>query len=183
MAGLGQLNQDVEVNNGGGGGNFTLLPEDDYQLEIIESDVKANSKGTGQNLDFKVQVVDGPYKGNTFFAGITSIQHDSAQAQAIGQGQLKALCCAADFDFAELSDSEQLHYRPLFAHVIQETYTAKSGKYAGQERTVNRISKYLWEGMPEDEAPAASNPPASKPAPAKPAAVPAATGRRPWQKG
>jgi hypothetical protein len=92
MAQLGNLDPNVEVNNGGGGGGITILPDDDYQLEIIESDVKANSKGTGQNLDLKVQVADGPHKGTWFFAGITSIQHNSAQAQAIGQGQLKALC-------------------------------------------------------------------------------------------
>lgn len=183
MAGLGALNHDVEVNNSGGGG-FTLLEEDDYELEIVESDVKANSKGTGQNLDFKVQVVNGPHKGATFFAGITSIQHESAQAQVIGQGQLKALCHAADFDFSKLVDSEELHFRPFFAHVIQDTYTtgAKS-KTPGVQKTVNKIGKYLWEGMPEDDAPAA--PPAQKAAASAPPPAqtpPATAGRRPWQK-
>lgn len=188
MAGLGQLNHDVEVNNNTGGG-FTLLDEDDYELEIVESDVKANSKGTGQNLDFKVQVVSGPRKGESFFGGITSIQHTSAQAQAIGQGQLKALCEAAGVDFTSLTDSEQLHYRPFWAHVIQDTYTTgPNSKTPGVEKTVNKIGKFLWEGMPEDNAPTASPPaekrtPAPTPAPAPaPSPAPAATGKRPWQK-
>lgn len=178
MAGIGQLNHDVEVNNGGGGG-FTLLVEDDYELEIVESDVKANSKGTGQNADFKFQVVSGPHKGATFFSSITSIQHESAQAQAIGQGQLKALCQATDLDFTSLTDTEQLHFRPLWAHVIQDTYYSTKKQ---QDVTVNRIGKFLWEGMPESDAAA---PPAEKkpatPPPAKPEEKPAA-GRRPWQK-
>lgn len=184
MAGLGALNPDVEVNNNTGGG-FTLLPDGNYELEIIESDVKANSKGTGQNLDFKVQVASGPYKGTSFFGGITSIQHESAQAQAIGQGQLKALCEAAGVDFSTLTDSEQLHFKPMWAEVHSETYTSKSGKYAGQERTVNRIKKFLWEGMPE-ETPAAVTPPAAKPAASAPPAANAnaasAKPKRPWEK-
>jgi hypothetical protein len=179
MAGLGTLDHDVEVNNGGGG-SFTLLAEDDYELEIIESDVKANSKGTGQNLDFKVQVVSGPHKGVTFFAGITSIGHESAQAQAIGQGQLKALCEAQGTDFTTVTDSEQLHYKPFWAHVIQETYFSTKKQ---QDVTVNRIGKFLWDGMPEDDkaaAPAAKAKPAPAPTPA-PAPAPTA-GRRPWQR-
>lgn len=185
MAGLGALNQDVEINNGTGG-SFTLLADDDYELEVIESDVKANSKGTGQNLDWKIQVASGPHKGVTFFSGITSFQHESAQAQAIGQGQLKAACAAMGVDFATLADSEQLHFKPFWGRVNSETYTAKSGKYAGQERTVNRIAKFLWDGMPEEEAPTPAAPPASKPAAsAPPAANPApasAKPKRPWEK-
>lgn len=182
MAGLGALNHDVDVNNGGGGG-FTLLVEDDYELEMIESDVKANSKGTGQNLNFKVQVVSGPHKGASFYGMITSIQHESAQSQAIGQGQLKALCCAAGFDFTTLNDSEQLHYRPFYAHVIQDSYVAAKGAKAGQTVTNNKIGKFLWEGMPEDDAKA--SPPADKPAaapPPPPTPDKPVTGRRPWQK-
>lgn len=181
MAGLGQLNHDVEVNNGGGG-DFKLLPEDDYQLEITESEVKASSTGKGQNLSGKVQVVDGPHKGAWFYFSVNNIQHESAQSQAIGQGQLKALCLSADFDFADLHDSEQLHYRPFYAHVIQDTYTPKNGKNAGKAVTNNKIGKFLWDGMPEDDK---ATPPATKQEPATPPAQPPANkpaGRRPWEK-
>lgn len=179
MAGLGQLDHNVEANNGGGG-NYTLLVEDDYEIEIVESDVKANSKGTGQNLDLKLQVVSGTGKGATFYHSITSIQHESAQAQAIGQGQLKSLCLAAGIDFTTLSDSEQLHFRPFWAHVIQDTYFSTK---KNADVTVNRIGKFLYEGMPEDDKPAASNPPAQKHQASKPApaAEPAAK-KRPWDR-
>jgi hypothetical protein len=180
MAGIGALDHDVPVNNNSGGGGFTLLAEDDYELEIIESDVKANGTGKGQNANFKVQVVSGPHKGTSFYSDITSIQHESAQAQAIGQGQLKALCCAAGVDFTSLTDTEQLHYRPFWAHVIQDTYFSKKHQ---KDMTNNKISKFLWEGMPEDDAPrppaekAAASEPPKQPEPEKPA-----TGRRPWDK-
>lgn len=188
MAGLGQLNDDVAVNNGGGG-EFKLLPEDDYELEITESDVKPSSTGKGQNLSGKVQVVSGTYKGEWFFFSVNNIQHESAQSQAIGQGQLKALfeACGGEgafgFPFGGLDDSEKLHYRPFYAHVVQDTYTPKSGKRAGVETTNNKIGKFLWEGMPEDDAPATpagkqeAAPPPKQPEPAK-----AAAGSRPWKK-
>lgn len=183
MAGLGTLNHDVEVNNNtAGGGGITILPDDDYELEIIESDVKENSKKTGSNADFKIQVASGEFKGVWFFDSITSIQHSSAQAQAIGQGQLKALCMAAGYDFSALTDTDQLHHRPFWAKVGSETYFSKKHS---KDVTKNKIVKFLWEGMPEDDSPtsppAAKQPPAEKP-PAAAAEKPAAAGRRPWQK-
>jgi stage V sporulation protein SpoVS len=183
MAGLGALNPDVELNNNTAGGGFTVLPDDDYELEIIESDVKANSKGTGQNLDWKVQVASGPHKGVTFFSGITSIQHESAQAQAIGQGQLKAACRAMDVDFGELTDSEQLHFKPFWASVRSETYFSNKHK---KDMTKNVIAKFLFEGMDDEPAPASPEPPATKSLASTPppANANADTGkkRRPWEK-
>lgn len=180
MAGFGQLNHDVEINNSAGGGGVTILPDDDYELEITESDVKASSTGKGQNFDNKVQVVSGPHKGVWFFSGVTSIQHESAQAQAIGQGQLKALSTAAGVDFHSLTDTEQLHYRPFWARVGSETYYSKKH---GKEMTKNVIKKYLWDGMPEDAEPAPAGKAEPTPPPKQPEqAKPAATGSRPWSK-
>jgi hypothetical protein len=183
MAGLGALNKDVEINNNpaGGGGAVTLLPDDDYELEIIESDVKANSKGTGQNMDAKIQVASGPFKGTWFFGGITSIQHESAQAQAIGQGQLKALCAATGVDFDTLTDSEAFHFKPFWASVRTEEYYSNKHKKQMQK---NVIAKYLFEGC--DDTPAPASPPAGKPeasaAPAPVEAPASAKPKRPWEK-
>jgi hypothetical protein len=185
MAAIGGLAADTEVNNGGNGGGFSILADDDYQLEIMESDVKANSKGTGQNCELKIQVADGPNKGAWFYHSITSIQHQSAQAQTIGQGQLKALFealggeAAFGFPFHELSDTNTLHFRPFWARVGHEEYY--SNKHS-KNVTKNVIEKFLWEGMPaEDEAPAsppASKAPATPPAASAPATPPGKA--RPW---
>jgi hypothetical protein len=186
MAALGGLSADTEVNNGGNGGGFSILADDDYQLEIIESDVKANSKGTGTNVELKVQVADGPNKGQWFFHSITSIQHTSAQAQAIGQGQLKALFeatggeAAYGFPFHELDETNKLQFRPFWARVGHEEYF--SNKHQKQV-TKNVIEKFLWEGMPAEEEKAAA-PPASKASPSAPPSAPASPApagkARPW---
>lgn len=183
MAGFGNLDRNVEANNvAGGGGSVTILPDDDYELEIIESDVKANSKGTGQNFDCKIQVASGPFKGEWFFGGVTSIQHTSAQAQAIGQGQLRALCNACGVDYETVADTEELHFKPFYASVRSEEYW--SNKH-NKNMTKNVVAKYLYEGMPDD-TPAPASPPAGKPSPtAPPAAKPdagASKPNRPWEK-
>jgi hypothetical protein len=183
MAALGALDTNVEVNNSTGGGGFTILADDNYELEIIESDVKANSKATGQNLDFKVQVVSGEHKGVTFFDGISSIQHESSQAQAIAQGRLKALSEACGVDFTTLTESEQLHFKPFWAEVRSETYY--SNKYK-ENRTKNVIGRFLYEGMPDGEETPPSAPPPEKGQPSAP--PPANTNadsakkKRPWEK-
>lgn len=185
MAGFGNLDRNVEANNtAGGGGSITILPDDDYELEIIESDVKPNSKGSGTNFDFKVQVASGEFKGEWFFGGITSIQHTSAQAQAIGQGQLRALCNATGVDYEAVSDTEELHFKPFYASVRSETYW--SNKH-NKNMTKNVIAKYLYEGMP-DTPDAPPSPPAGKAEPAASAPPPAKpdTGagrpKKPWEK-
>ena len=64
--------------------------------------------------------------------------------------------------------------------VGQETYFSKKHN---KEMTKNIVTKFMYDGMPEDEAAEAMNPPAAKaePAPA-PTPAPAATGSRPWAK-
>jgi hypothetical protein len=180
MAGFGNLNPDAEVNNNpaGGGGSVTILPDDIYELEAREGDVKPNSTGKGQNYDNKLYVVSGPYKDTWFFGGITSIQHESAQAQAIAQGTLKAMCLAADVDYSTLTDTSDLDFRPFHARVGQETYFSKKHN---KDMTKNVIVKFMYDGMPDEDEAAA--PPAAKstPTPA-PTPAPAATGSRPWAK-
>lgn len=182
MAAIGHIDHDVEVNNNtAGGGGITILPDDDYELEFTESDVKPSGTGKGQNFNGKVQVVSGPHKGVWFFSGINNIQHESAQSQAIAQGQLKALALATGLDFSTLEDTEQFHFRPFYARVSSETYFSKKHS---KDVTKNVITKYLYEGMPEDDAPA---PPAGKAQASTPPKQPeqpkpAATGSRPWQK-
>lgn len=187
MAGLGEIDRSVEANNvpTSGGGSVTILPDDDYELEYIESDVKPNSKGTGKNFEGKIQVVSGPYKGTWFYGGINNINHQSAQSQSIAQGELKALCEATGVDFEAISDTDELHFRSFWASVRTETYFSKKHN---KEMQKNVIAKYLYEGMPDD-TPAPASPPAGKPAASSaPAAEPAktatsgATGRRPWDK-
>src|SRR4051794_515960 len=125
MAGLGEINRDVEANNNSGGGSVTILADDNYELEYYETDVVANTTGKGQNFTGKVRVVSGDQKGVWFFGGINNIQHESARAQAIAQGTLKSLCLAADVDFQSITDTKDLEYRSFWATVRSESYQSR----------------------------------------------------------
>lgn len=185
MAGFGNINRDVEVNNSpNSGGSVTILPDDDYELEYIETDYVAGGTGKGKNFTGKIQVVSGEHKGVWFFGGINNVEHESAQAQTIAQGELKALCLATGVDYSKIEDTKEVEYRPFWASVRTESYFSKKHNKDMQK---NVVAKYLYEGMPDD-APAPSSPPASKSAATAPAATapaedkPAATGRMPWKK-
>jgi hypothetical protein len=179
MAAFGQLDRDVEVNNGGGGGSVTILADDVYELEFTELDMEPAKSGNGKNMTGKVQVASGPHKGVWFFGGINNVQHSSAQAQAIAQGTLKALCLATGVDFDTLEDTEQLKFRPFYGRVGSETYFSNKHR---KDMTKNVVLKYMYEGMPEEDEAAAPPTAKSAPAPARETEKPAATGRRPWEK-
>jgi hypothetical protein len=185
MAGLGSIDRDVPVNNNaaGGGEGITILPDAVYELEFTELDVAPSSTGKGQNMTGKVKVAAGEYKDVWFFGGINNVQHESSQSQAIAQGTLKALWLAQgqpEDDFPP-TDTDQLTFRSFHAYVGSESYHSKKH---GKQMTKNVITKYLYEGMPEEDA---APPPASKreptPAPAaKEEAAAPATKKRPWEK-
>lgn len=174
----------VEPDKGGGGG---LHPAGNFEFEIQESDVKANSNGSGQVLKFTAVGIGDENKGLKIFENL-NIVHTSAQAQAIGQAQLSALCRAMDFT-DELTDSEQLHYRPFWAEIVHEQQIdfktkAKLFHDDGNPKMRAVVKKYLFEDGEAPTQPAAT-PPAEKQAPKAPppAANPPAQRSRPWPTG
>lgn len=157
MADLGMDfdHNEVEISD------FSPLPAGDYELQITEADVKANSKGTGTILTFKAEVINpAEHAGRTIFGNL-NIRHDNPTAQKIGQEQLSALCKSAGVA-GKISNSDQLLYQPFFAAVAVENYTSNSG----EERQRNALKKFHFEA---DQAPPA-NKPAPAPAPTRPAA-------------
>lgn len=192
MAGFGtSFDPNTTPDTGASGG---VHPEGIFEFEITESDVKPTSKGTGQIMAFTAVGTgngDAPEdnKGKKVWGNI-NVVNDNAQAQAIGQAQLAALCKACGLEIGDLTDSEQLHYRPFWAEVVQKQRMGKDaqGKYTvpqfnddGSPKMGAEFKRFMFEGMEEV---AQKSPPASKPAaqPA-PAAAPApapAAGRRPW---
>ena len=193
MAGLGTSFNPNEVEPDKGGGNFVLAPEGPGEYEITESDVKPTKNGKGLVASFVFVGIGDDNKGAKLFKFI-NVQNESAQAQAIGQGELSALCRAADFT-SELNDTNQLHYRPLWLEVKHEQRMKKglSGKYDdpafnddGSPQMTAVVKRFLFEGC-DDGAAKSDSPPASKPAaasapPKQPEQKPATGARRPWDK-
>lgn len=169
----------VEPDAGPKGGG--VIPEEGpFEFELIESDVTPTRDGTGQKLEVVAECLTEPYRGRKVFDSI-NIVNKSAQAQAIGQGQLSALCRAAGFA-DKLEDSEQLHHRPFWAKLKIEEYF--SNKHQRQMQK-NVFKQFMFDGC-EDGA--SANPPeqkaqAQQSAPRQaPANTSAGAPSRPWLK-
>lgn len=142
-----------------------ILPPGQYVAQIIESDLVATKSGSGQMLKLTFEIVDGPCAKRRLWENL-NIQNANAQAQEIAQKSLKRICTAVGHQ-GVLTDSEQLHFKPMRIRVSVEA--DKSGQYGDQ----NRLKAY---------EPLSGNPVAfagaSTPAP-RPAAA-AGGGGRPW---
>jgi hypothetical protein len=89
---------------------FTILPPGKYRAEITESDMKPTRDGEGQYLWLELTVLDGEHKGRKVFDRLNLVNRN-AQAAEIAQRQLSAICHAVGK--MTVSDSEELHHRPL----------------------------------------------------------------------
>ncbi|WP_454650761.1 DUF669 domain-containing protein [Bradyrhizobium liaoningense] len=155
---MAQLNvnlADVNEKDAEGGGGV-IIPRDRYLLNIVEGEVKRNSKNTGDLFEFKTEVVEGEYAGVKVFGNI-NVTHQTLTAQKIGQAQLAALAEATGIGKANLTDTDQLLFQPFYADLDVETYKGRDN--SDKERMV--IKKYIHAGNanepPPSKAPAAND--------------------------
>lgn len=157
----GSYNPDAEPSSG-----FTPLPAGEYTLEIVESEYKATSKGTGMLLACKAQVVGGDHEGRPFYINY-NLENDNETAQEIGQRDFAGLRRATGVLAPD--DSEELHFKQFGVKI-----GIKARKDTGELENV--IKQYLF-----DDAGANDNaPPARQAAAAKPAEP--AKKSTPWRK-
>jgi hypothetical protein len=95
-----------------------LLPEGDYVLQVIQSDVKEAKSGNGLNLELVYEVMEGPCAKRRVYDRMNNIAHSNAQAQEIGQRPLKRLCEA--LNLGPITDSDTLHFKPFRGSVRVE---------------------------------------------------------------
>lgn len=148
-------------------GDFDPLPEGKYAAMIAASELKQNSRGTGDYLELEFVVVDGPHKGRKVWARL-NINNQSATAQEIARGQLSAICRAVNVMTPR--DSAELHNLPLSIYVKCVPRTDGNG-------LTNDIKRF----EPLDGGAAvAPSAPAPQPAPTATAAPVPANGAPPW---
>lgn len=94
--------------------NFDPLPPGQYEAEIVASEVRDTKSGNGRLLALTWKIVRGPHEGRQIWQNL-NIQHDNAQAQDIGQKQLRGVCDA--IGVAAIRDSEDLHFKPAIITV------------------------------------------------------------------
>lgn len=133
------------------------LPDGDYEMVIVRSDLKPTKSGDGEYIELEMQVTDGPHTGRRLWERL-NVNNPSKKAEDIARAALAQLCVACGV--SDMQDTEQLHDIPFIASVEIER----------KDPTRNRVMSYKAAGARKPAAPAA---------PARPAA-PAATGARPW---
>ncbi len=98
--------------------DFEPLPPGWYLLAATSSELKRNSKGTGQFLEFTFQVLEGSHKGRKVVGRFTWSHETSEKAEQIGRRQFADLCIACGRD--EVAATEDLHSVPVRVELTVE---------------------------------------------------------------
>jgi hypothetical protein len=158
------------------GNDFSAFEAGEYVAFIEGSDVADLKSGKGVGLNLKWKLTEGqPNAGRVVFQ-LINYQHESAQAQLIGQQQLKAICEAVGHS-GLLEDSEVLHNVECRVRIGVEQ--DKEKQYP--PKNVIKGVKPLEAGAPVGK-PAAASAPASKSAPAGKQAPASGKPAMPWRK-
>lgn len=142
---------------------YTILPAGEYQMQIVQSDLRATQKGNGHYLWLEFDILKGPAPdGQRKLWDRLNIDNPNEQTRKIANQALLAISQAAGFTFPP-QDSEQLHFKPI--KVVIKHKENREGKLEA------RPSYYPI------------NASAAAPAASAPAAAPAATaGAKPWER-
>ena len=149
------------------------LPPGDYEVQILQSEMRVTKAGTGQMLWLDMEVLQGPLKGRHVYDQLNLI-NPNPTAEEIAQRTLSAICHAVGK--LQVADSEELHFLPLLVRVA-----VKPNGY-------NEVKGYKPVGPAGDAtaAPAEAQAPAAggngqRAAPA-PRPAPAANTSAPWKR-
>lgn len=125
---------------------FEVIPAADYKAVITESDMVANSAGTGHYLKLEFTVIEGPYANRKIFANL-NLDNPNQTAVDIARAELKTICSAVGKGNAVINDSAELHDLPLIIKV-------KIEKRKDNGEDSNRIKGYaVVSGASQQTAP------------------------------
>lgn len=138
------------------------LPNGMYQVIVISSDLKPTQAGTGEFIEFTLQIVDGQYAGRRVWDRL-NVSNPNKTAEDIAKRQLQELCLAAGV--TNLTDTEQLHDVPVLCEIGLDR----------KDPSRNRVMGYQAVAGARPVASQAARPTTASPPNAKPAA-------RPWER-
>lgn len=131
---------------------FSPLPNGEYPVVIVESEMKPTKSGDGEYLQLVLEVFDGPYKGRRLWERLNLVNNNTTAVE-IAQRALSQICHAVKH--LNLQDTVELHNKPLVAKVVVRP---ASGGYDES----NEVKEYKAYGGTES-APAPT--PSQQPAP------------------
>lgn len=175
------------ANNVAPSSGFEIIPAGTtVELHATEAEVKPAKSGNGDKLDLTFEVLQPEeYKGRKIWESL-NIAHNNPVAQKIGQERLSALCHATGY--LEVSDTEELLWKPFVATLDVETYEKRGGG-TGEKNVVKKYHSAEAEVAPPAEKAAPAAAPAREPmvaqraAPATSATKPPSAGPAvPWKR-
>lgn len=161
---------------------YEPLPIGDYRAEIVASDIKPTKNGTGQYIQFEVQILEGEHAGRRAWDRI-NLWNSNEDATRIAHQTMRKILDACGRD--SVDDTEELHQIPFVLKV-----TMRQNKKTGE---MQNAYSYAREGEPvaqqfQSAAPVAAahtRGPAHTPqrsAAAPSAGAPAKPGGKPWER-
>jgi hypothetical protein len=176
---MAQLNDIFDATGVAPAAPLDLLPPGRYAAQIVNSEMRATKAGNGQYLWLEMDVIDGPHQGRKIWDQLNLVNH-SQQTVEIAQRTLSAICHAVGQ--LQVSDSEQLHFRPMQVTLAVEPDSRDKHLAPQEQRKQNKVKGYAaLGGAPGARpAPTAPAPVRSAPPPPRPGAAGSAT--PPWRR-
>lgn len=94
--------------------DFTAIPEGQYVVIAIATEMRPTKNGQGKYLQFTFEVVDGPMKGRKLWSRL-NLENNNATAVDIAKRELGAICRAVGI--IKPNDSAELHNKPILVTV------------------------------------------------------------------
>lgn len=160
---------------------FELLPDGEYVAHIIQNDVTATKGGTGEILTLTWEILEGEYERRRVWQRINYL-NNSEKAQAIGQGQVSAICDAIGYK-EHFDDGDVLMFQPAIIVVGKGKTSPQYPDPQNEIKHVKALTAQPPASKPQTTAapkPAVAN--GAKPPMGKPTAGPAGAGNRPWNR-
>lgn len=95
--------------------------------------------GDGQLLWLELEVLDGPHRGRKIWDRL-NLANRNQQTVEIAQRQLSAICHAVGQ--IQVSDSEQLHFRPVLVTLVVEPDSRDAHLPVEERRKQNKVKGY-----------------------------------------
>lgn len=125
----------------------TAWPKGKYKVAIVQSELKANSAGTGQVINFgrkALQNVDGGAVPTSLLLSTINIKNASEEAERIGKSEMSTVCHACGV--LKITDTANLHGHEHIVDVDQEFVADKPEKRDDKGQVIgkhyNRIKAY-----------------------------------------
>jgi hypothetical protein len=177
---MAQLNQAFDATGVTPAAPLELLPPGRYVAQIVQSEMRPTKAGNGQYLWLEMDILDGPHQGRKLWDQLNLV-NPSQQTVEIAQRTLSAICHA--IGQLQVTDSEQLHFRPMQITLAVEPDSRDKHLAAHEQRKQNKVKGYAPAGgTPAAPARTAPARPAAPPARPAPPAAAAANTAAPWRR-